>query len=112
MLKVVNGKTVGFDKGLYIGRANKRYGMADSLLRNPFAIGPDGTRNEVIALFREYLWECINKKNVVYDALVKLAGVEHDLNLVCYCKPHACHGDVIIQAVQYLKNHKFLWDDH
>lgn len=103
MLNVVNGKVLGFSNGLYIGRANAKYGMKQSLLHNPFAIGPDGTREEVIQLFREYLWECIRKKNVVYDALVKLSKVEHDLNLVCYCKPCACHGDVIKAAVEYLR---------
>lgn len=103
MLKTVNGKVVGFADGLYIGRENARYNMKKSILHNPFAIGPDGNRDEVIQLFKEYLWECIKRKNVVYDALMKLAKVEHDLNLVCYCKPHACHGDVIIKAVEWLK---------
>ena len=54
-------------------------------------------------MFREYLWECIKRKNVLFDALVKLASVEHDLNLVCYCKPKACHGDEIVKAVEWLK---------
>ena len=103
MLNVVNGKVVGFDKGLYIGRANARYGVKKSILHNPFHEGSDGSRAEVIQLFKEYLWECIKRKNVVYDALVKLANVEHDLNLICYCKPQACHGDEIVKAVEWLK---------
>ena len=107
MLNVVNGKTVGFGNGLYIGRANAKHGLKASILRNPFAIGPDGSRDDVIKLYREYLWECIKKKNVVYDALIKLAHVEHDLNLVCYCKPYACHGDVIVKAVEWIKQQNF-----
>ena len=108
MLNVVNGKVVGFNNGLYIGRTNAKYGVKKSILHNPFTIGPDGSRKEVIQLFREYLWKCIQRKNVVYDELIKLANIEHNLNLICYCKPQACHGDEIVKAVEWIKKQQII----
>ena len=27
----------------------------------------------------------------------------HDKDLVCFCKPNPCHGDVLLEAAAYLK---------
>ena len=82
--------------GIYIGRP--------SPLGNPFAIGRDGTRNEVIAKYRTWLVAEIhdNPAGRTAQELRKLIN-EHEtnrlLNLVCWCAPLACHGDVIKQAI-------------
>lgn len=55
---------------------------------NPFAIGRDGNRQEVIAKFESML---INN-----DAL--MAKVKRELrgkDLVCWCAPEACHAEVL-----------------
>jgi hypothetical protein len=104
MFKIVNGVKVGFNGRYYIGRANA--GKAGSILQNPFHIGKDGTREEVILMFKRYLWNCIKEKNAVYHELMRLAELEHDLEFACFCKPHACHGDVIIAAIEWLKNNE------
>ena len=41
----------------------------------------------------------------------KFLNMSDDTVLGCHCKPKACHGDVVINAVKYLKNRKllFLW---
>lgn len=78
---VVHCKRKPYD--VYIGRPSK-WG-------NPFQIGPDGNREEVIAKYRAYL-----EKNVVLKAQTKreLRGKV----LACWCAPNACHGDVLAEV--------------
>lgn len=71
------------DGAVYIGRPTK-WG-------NPFVVGKDGTREEVIAKYRDWLTK---KKDLVEFARCELAGK----NLVCFCAPKACHGDVLIEV--------------
>lgn len=104
MFKVVNGTKVGFNGKYYIGRSIP--GKEGSVLQNPFRIGEHGSREEVILLFKKYLWNCIKEKNAVYDELVRLAKIEHDTEFACFCKPHACHGDVIVAAIEWLKTNQ------
>ena len=66
---------------IYIGRPSK-WG-------NPFRIGRDGTRDEVIAKYREW----IAQQPKLLAALPELRG----RSLVCWCKPNACHGDVLVE---------------
>lgn len=66
---------------IYIGRG--------SLFGNPFIIGVDGDRITVIDKFRKYI---LKDKELLELAKFELAGQ----NLVCYCKPAACHGDVLL----------------
>ena len=76
--RVVHCKRDVYD--LYIGRPSK-WG-------NPFVIGRDGTREDVIEKFRKI-------------QLPKLRPSLHELGgkvLGCWCKPWACHGDVLIDA--------------
>jgi hypothetical protein len=56
---------------------------------NPFLIGRDGTRDEVIAKYREWL----QHQGDLLDALPELRG--H--NLRCWCAPQCCHGDVLLE---------------
>ena len=84
-LKVVNINT-GAEFTVYIGRGSK-WG-------NPFIIGVDGTRKEVIAKYRKYLLE---NKELLAD-IMSLDGE----TLGCYCKPKACHGDIIIETIEYI----------
>lgn len=72
-------------QALYIGRG--------SALGNPFAIGIDGVRDEVIADFEVYLNKEIDSGNPVI--IMKLRQLLEASVLACYCKPAACHGDII-----------------
>ena len=72
---------------VYIGRGSK-WG-------NPFYIGKDGSRSEVIAKYRDYL----ESNDYLKSSLPELEGK----NLVCYCKPKACHGDVLIDLIKESK---------
>jgi hypothetical protein len=78
MTTVVN-RTTGAKYDVYIGRPSK-WG-------NPFAIGKDGGRAEVIARYREWI---ATQPHLLAD-LHELRGKR----LGCYCKPKACHGDVL-----------------
>lgn len=73
---------------VYIGRGSK-WG-------NPFRIGWDGTREEVIARYAEW----IKTKPDLLTALPELRGRD----LACYCAPKACHGDVLLQLVADLES--------
>lgn len=65
---------------VYVGRPS-RWG-------NPFRIGRDGSRDEVIARYREYLLS----SGLVGD-LPELRGRD----LVCWCAPKPCHADVLME---------------
>lgn len=77
--------------GEYIGRG--------SPLGNPYVIGKDGSREQVIAKYRVWLNEQIMRKNpVVLDELNRLGNKaidEKGLALQCFCYPKPCHGEVI-----------------
>jgi len=75
------GKPLPVD-AIYVGRP--------SHFGNPFVIGRDGDRAEVIARYEAWLLE---RPALVERAKGELAG--HDL--VCWCAPHACHGDVLLR---------------
>lgn len=53
---VVKNKTTYAGPGEYVGRP--------SPLGNPFAIGRDGTRNEVVAAYREWLDNELNRNGM------------------------------------------------
>ena len=94
--RVVNLKTVDFDENnpdhVYIGRANKNYGLAGSKWANPFIVGEDGTREQVIQAFREW----IKHQPELMNALEELRGKI----LFCYCCPKACHGHVLVEMLE------------
>lgn len=66
---------------VYIGRGSK-WG-------NPFKIGVHGNREEVIAMYEEYLMSSD-------ELLSSLSELKHK-NLVCYCHPNSCHGDILLK---------------
>lgn len=81
---VVHCKKDKFD--IYIGRPSK-WG-------NPFVIGKDGTRKDVIEKYRKYLWVKLENKEITVKELSEL----HGKVLGCFCSPEPCHGDVLLKA--------------
>ena len=71
---------------VYIGRPSQ-YG-------NPFKITKDTTRAEVIEKYREY----VMANPGLLEEIRKLKGK----NLVCFCSPKPCHGDVILELANKL----------
>lgn len=65
---------------------------------NPFIIGRDGDRVQVIAKFRVHLMFRLND-DVAFRAQVRAL---HGKDLCCCCAPQACHGDVLERAAAWL----------
>lgn len=76
-LLVVHYKYARYD--IYIGRGSK-WG-------NPFVIGTDGTREQVIDLYQQWLPD--------QPELMAALGELTDKTLGCSCAPRDCHGDVL-----------------
>ncbi len=71
--------------------------MRPNKMGNPFRIGPDGTRKEVLRKHKAWLWEEIADGRVTVDELIDMDGRD----LVCCCKPEACHGDEVERAIEW-----------
>lgn len=59
---------------------------------NPFIIGEDGTRSEVIRKFHDWVIE----QPELMGSLSELKGKR----LGCWCHPKPCHGDVLIELLR------------
>ena len=70
---------------VYIGRP--------SIFGNPFRIGPDGTRAEVIEKYRA---DVLDRPLLVKTIRRELRGKR----LGCYCAPQPCHGDVLAEIAE------------
>src|SRR5260370_40207688 len=77
--RVVHCKRDRYD--IYIGRPSK-WG-------NPYVIGRDGTREQVIAKYRAW----VLRRPELLAALPELRGK----TLGCWCAPQPCHGDVLAE---------------
>ena len=85
MPEVLNHKKSGVPEGaVYIGRPSK-WG-------NPFKIGVHGTREQAIEKYRGRIMANIADNPRVFD-LSELRGKD----LVCWCHPQPCHGDVLLE---------------
>ena len=78
-----------------------------SILGNPFKIGVDGDRDEVIEKFRIMLWALIqDQEDGVIETLNHIIELEKkygNVGLLCWCKPKRCHGDIILSCVNWMK---------
>jgi hypothetical protein len=88
---VVNKYKEPYD--VYIGRG--------SIWGNFFTIGKHGDRDCVIDQYKDFLWNQIKSGLVSRQQLKALDGK----TLGCFCKPKACHGDVIAKAVEWAVNY-------
>lgn len=113
MIELINGKKHGFigQNKIYIGRYNRAYKLEKSPLANLFTIGKDGDRNQVIELYRQWLWRQIQswqstgKLNPAFETLEMIGNLVKKGELViltCWCHPLPCHGDVIIRCIKWL----------
>lgn len=82
-MKVVNKLLEHFT--VYIGRP--------SALGNPFVVGEDGTRGEVIKKFEQH---------ARVHLMEEIRALPEDAVLGCWCKPKPCHGDVIVKLWEEL----------
>lgn len=71
---------------IYIGRP--------SPWGNPFKIGPDGTREEVLGKYRSWV--------VTQPQIMARLGELRGRTLGCWCKPKTCHGDILAELADAL----------
>lgn len=91
---VVNLRREPYD--VYIGRA--RHGQ-DGYFGNPHPVdrpcplcgGTVHRRGEAVAAFKRTFWKRVNSEPAYRERMQTLRGKR----LGCFCKPEACHGDVI-----------------
>lgn len=82
-MPVVHCKKSPYD--VYIGRPSK-WG-------NPFEIGVDGTREEVIRKYEEWIKTQPELINSLHEIQGKTLG--------CWCSPKKCHGDVLYKLANH-----------
>lgn len=75
-----------------------------SPLGNPFRIGVDGTRDEVIAKYRTWLEERLQRRDypaalALLDDIVAAVRVGRRVTLACWCAPLLCHASVVAEIV-------------
>ena len=81
----------------YVGRP--------SVLGNPFVVGRDGSRNEVIAQYRRWHGARLQETNSPQEhemrrLLARAAAGE--LELLCWCHPLPCHAEVVRSGLLWL----------
>ena len=85
---VVNKYKEPYD--VYIGRG--------SLWGNPYIICENLTRDQVIIAYKHWLWSQMKSGAITEGDIRGLGGKR----LGCFCKPKACHGDVLVKAYEWL----------
>ncbi len=84
--KVINVRS-GTRFDVFIGRGRT------SILGNPFRIGVDGDRPQVIEKFRVYFKERMERDPEYKARVLSLKGKV----IGCYCSPAPCHSDVYVE---------------
>lgn len=75
--------------------------MRPSRWGNPFILGRDGDRDQVIEAHRVWLWGEIRAGRIALADLAALDGAA----LVCCCAPKPCHGDTLLAAAAWAAQH-------
>ena len=82
---------------VYVGRP--------SPLGNPYALGRDGNREQVIAKYRRWLWAQLQSPGSPQECELRrlLAQARSgELELLCWCAPLPCHAEVVRSALLWL----------
>jgi hypothetical protein len=84
--------------------ANKRFPPKNSMWHNPFS-PKSSSLEECHQKYRKYIINKISKEGLI-DELLDLDGKV----LGCWCKPDACHGDILVELIEYYKKYGKLPD--
>jgi hypothetical protein len=90
---VVNLNRERYD--VYIGRAGKG---KDGYFGNPFVLQRGEARGATIERYQKWFYNRINEDAEFRRRVSELKGKK----LGCFCKPNACHGDIIAEFVNNL----------
>jgi len=90
MPRVLNLLKEGRPRGsVYIGRP--------SVYGNPFILDVHGTREEVIKKYEDWV---VTQPDMIYSIKKELKGKD----LVCFCAPLPCHGDILLKIANEDQN--------
>lgn len=90
--------------GVYIGRPHPRFSVG-SPLHNPYRLGVEGDRVAVLAKYRRHVrrdWLAGGPLSVELRRLTDFYHATGQLDLICWCSPQACHGDIVTAAIAEL----------
>jgi hypothetical protein len=73
-----------------------RFPEESSIFANPFKIGKDGTREDVINKYRGHIISMVNNDEDFKCSLLELRGK----NLGCWCCPEPCHANVLLELIE------------
>jgi hypothetical protein len=90
---VVNKREEPATRAVYIGRGSK-WG-------NPFRIGEHGTRSEVVSKHENWL----RAQHQLLRDIHELRGQ----NLMCFCAPLQCHGDLLLRLANGSREQLIRW---
>jgi hypothetical protein len=91
---------------IYIGRKgvvfidNTRFPQNSSNFANPYKIGKDGTREEILFKYKKFI---VNKLENNKDLVIELLSLK-DKKLGCWCCPEMCHGNVLLELIDEYSN--------
>ncbi|MEE4230461.1 DUF4326 domain-containing protein [Pseudomonas viridiflava] len=94
-LTVVVNKDRGDEYEVYVGRG--------TIWGNPYQMGVDGDRDEVIRKFKYDFDNGLLKASADFE---KNLGIVRGKTIACHCKPAACHGDVIASYLNSIDDGK------
>ena len=89
------------ENNIYIGRCGvvfidkKRFPLESSNFANPYKIGKDGTREEVITKYKEYIENKLENNESLQKELILMKNK----NLGCWCYPDMCHGNILLELI-------------
>jgi hypothetical protein len=87
-----DGEVIIRGRWTYVGRKNLRFGIPASRWGNPYCLGRDGTRENLVMHY---------KVHIFYEP--ELLGLVHILKgrtLACWCAPKLCHGEILIRLAE------------
>ena len=82
---------------VYVGRP--------SPLGNPYALGRDGSREQLIDRYRRWLWAQLQAPGSAQERELRrlLAQARSgELELLCWCAPLPCHAEVVRSALLWM----------
>lgn len=95
------------EDGVYIGRYNYKFDLQGSKFANPYPVRKPEERGTTIEKYREWVWAEVLEGRITKEDILQLQNKK----LVCYCKPKACHGDVVKSLVNYVVNNENDFDN-
>jgi len=86
---------------IYIGRKgvvfidHVRFPQYSSNFANPYKIGKDGSREEILVKYKDYIVNKLKNDKELVMELLSLKGK----NLGCWCCPERCHGEILLELI-------------